>query len=500
MAVATSAAADQGHASLVARTHEDRADQLEDGRLLVAGLVISGAIVVGMFLESTTLMVVATFAAFVAAILSPPLGLIVLAVMGPLKPPPSIPAPGFDTVLVAAILLGCVYRLPATRTRLHVSPALLLLLAFVLYAFVQQLPDMATGYADVRSHDVGYLFFQLLTGLGAVVVAGFVLRGRSPYPFFVALLLSATLAAVLGIATTDGMPVARLANLMPPSDVASRATGPFGNPNSYGQLLAYGSVLAVGWFASGRSLLLRTGLLVTVGIMVYAVSFSLSRGAVATLLAGLVALAFARSRAMGFAAVTAALVLVIVGYPLFVDWRLTTEAGSASSAAAAQLAASDAGRLGAVAAAPALLATSPIFGIGFGQYKYFSGLVTNQGAGLVAHNWYGTVLAEQGLLGIVIWLLMLVTVAMWLRSRPARPRSIGFAMFGAVIVGCLFLEPPTSFQTSVLPTIVLVASLVGDWGGGAGSPSAEGQHAPVGPDPRGGVGRRPGERMHRAGA
>ena len=146
------------------------------------------------------------------------------------------------------------------------------------------------------------------------------------------------------------------------------------------------------------------------------------------------------------------------------------------------------------------MATSPIFGIGFGQYKYFSGLVTNQGAGLVAHNWYGTVLAEQGLLGIVIWLLMLVTVAMWLRSRPARPRSIGFAMFGAVIVGCLFLEPPTSFQTSVLPTIVLVASLVGDWGGGAGSPSAEGQHAPVGPDPRGGVGRRPGERMHRAGA
>lgn len=493
MAVAAATAADHGHAALVSRGLVGRAGLLEDGRLLIAGLAISGGIVAGMFLESGTLMVVAALAAFVTGLFFPGLGLVVLAFMGPLRSPPAIPAPGFNVILVAAILLGCVYRLPISRTRLRVSPPLLLLFAFVLYAFVQQIPDMATGYAGVRSHDVGYLFFQLLTGLGTVVAAGFVLRGRSPYPFIVALLMSATFAAVLGIVTADGVPYAGLANLLAPSDVASRATGPFGNPNSFGQLLAYATALAAGWFASTHSLRLRAGLLVAVGIMGYAVSLSLSRGAVATLFAGLVALAFTRSRAMGFAAVGAALVLVIVGYPMFVEWRLTTEAGSASSAAVAQLAASDEGRLGAVLAGPALFATSPIFGIGFGQYKYMSALVTDQGAGLVAHNWYGTVLAEQGLVGIVLWLLMLVTVGVWLQSRPARPRSIGFAMLGAVIVGCLFLEPPTSFQTSVLPTIVLTGALVGDWAGRTRATGTEGQRTPAGAGHRPGKARRPVE-------
>ncbi len=166
---------------------------------------------------------------------------------------------------------------------------------------------------------------------------------------------------------------------------------------------------------------------------------------------------------MGFAAVTLALVVVVVGYPMFVDWRLTTETGSASLTSAAQLAASDEGRFSAVLAGPALFATSPVFGIGFGQYKYLSGPFIDSSSGLVAHNWYGTVLAEQGLLGIGLWVLMLFAVAVRIRSLPPRPRLIGCATFGALTVGCMFLEPPTSFQTSVLPALVLTAALVADW-------------------------------------
>ena len=500
MAVAAATAADHDHASLVPRGVVGRAGRFEDRRLLTAGLVISGGIVAGMFLESGTLMVVAAVAAFGAAIIFPSLGLVVLAFMGPLKPPPAIPAPGFTEILVVAILLGCVYRLPFSRARLRLSAPLLLLCAFVLYAFVQQLPDMATGYAGIRSHDVGYLFYQLLTGFGTIVAGGFVLRGRSPYPFLAALLISGTFAALLGIVTADSIPIAKLANLMPTADVASRAAGPFGNPNSFGQLLAYASVLAAGWFACTRSPRLRAGFVVVVGIMVYAMSLSLSRGAIAALLAGIVALAFTRSRALGLAAVGGALVLVIVGYPLFVELRLTTETGSASAAAAAELAASDAGRLSAVLAGPALFATSPIFGIGFGQYKYMSALVTDQGAGLVAHNWYGTVLAEMGLLGIALWILMLVAVARWLRLRPPHPRLIGFAMLGAVVVGCLFLEPPTSFQTSIVPTLVLTAALVADWTGhneasgieGHGWPAGRGQRPTAAHRPVAAAGRRMG--------
>jgi O-antigen ligase len=463
VAVATATAASRQRASLAPRAIVARAAAIEDAPLLVAGLGIASGIVAGMFLESGILVQVSTMASFVAGILFPPLGLVVLAFMGPLRSPLAIPAPGFNLILVVAILIGCIYRLPLQRTRLRASSALLMLLAFVLYAFVQQVPELLGGYAGTRAHDVGFLFFQLLIGCGTVLAAGFVLRDRSPYPYFIALLLSAAVAAILGIVTRDGLPSGQLVNLMPPGDLGSRATGPFGNPNNYGQFLAYGATLAAGWFVVSRSIPLRAWLLLIIGILVAAMSLSLSRGAMATLLAGIVALAFSRNRAIGFATVGAALALVIVGYPLLVEMRLTTEAGSASSAAAAILASSDEGRFGAILAGPALFATSPLFGIGFGQYKNMSGLVTDQGAGLVAHNWYGTVLAEMGLLGIVLWLALLVAVARWLQVRPASPRSIGFAMYGAAIVGSMFLEPPTAFQVSVVPAFVLTATLVGDW-------------------------------------
>jgi len=435
----------------------NRAGVHEDVVLLCVGLGISMGIVAGMFLESSFLTLVAVFAAFAVAVLFPSIGLVVLAFMAPLKPPLLVPAPGFNTILVAAILVGCLFRLPISRPQIRIQPALLLLFGYVLYVFAQQLPDMLSGYAGTRSHDVGYLFFQLVTGLGAIVAIALVLKGRSPYPALVALLLSATFAALLGILTSGDLPYAKLANLMPVPDVASRAAGPFGNPNSFGQLLAYAAALAAGWFATTHSRRVRLGLTAAVGVMAYALSLSLSRGAIAALVAGLVMLAFARSRRAGLVATAAAVVVVTVGYPTFVALRLTTEAGSASVTEVAKLAASDEGRLSAVLAGPALFATSPIFGIGFGQYKYFSGL------GLVAHNWYGTVLAEQGLVGIILWVLMLVAVWVWLRTLPARPRLIGRTMFGAVVVGCLFLEPPTSFQTSVLPAMVLTACLVADW-------------------------------------
>jgi len=445
-----------------------------DGRLLIVGLLICGAILAGMIRESQVVMLVGALAALGVSIASPATGLVVLAFMAPLKPPPAVPAPGFNLILISAILLGCVYRLPIDRPRLRVAPSLLLLAAFVLYVFVQQLPDMLSGYAGDRAHDVGYLFYQLLAGFGTIVAAGLVLRNRSPYPVLVALLLSAIFAVILAIVTTDGAG-GSLQSLVAKSDVAARATGPFGNPNSFGQFLAYACILAAAWFVTVRSPRLRTALLLALGFIGYGLSLSLSRGAVATLFAGLVALAFTRSRAFGLAAVGAALALLIVGYPLLVEWRLTNETGSASAAAAAGLAASDEGRFGAVLAAPALLAMSPVFGIGFGQYKFMSALVTDQGAGLVAHNWYGTVLAEQGLLGVALWLLMLASVGIWILSRPPQPRSVGGAMLGALAIGCLFLEPPTSLQTSVIPVIVITAALVADWSAGSTATKTEEQ-------------------------
>ncbi len=433
------------------------------GKVPLAGLAIAGLIVVGMVLDSRLLLLGGTFVALAGGVVYPPLAMIVLATMGPLRMPLVLPAPGFNVALAGAALVGCLYRLPVDRTRIRVSPALVALGAFVIYAFLQQLPQLLSGYDTVEAHDIGYLFYQLGAGFGTVLVAGFVLRGRSPYPVFAALLLSATFAAALAALTTDGAGGA-LRNLIPPSDIGSRTTGPFGNPNNFGQLLAYGIVLATSWFSITRSPVVRWGLIAISVVLAYGLVLSLSRGAAATCFVGLVALAFGHSRRAGLAVAVAGVLLVAVGYPLFVQFRLAIDVGSTSASALAGLAESDAGRLGAVLAGPALFATSPVFGIGFGQYKYMSALVSDSGAGLVAHNWYGTVLAEQGIIGIVLWALLLIAVASWLRTRPVRPRTAGFAMFAAAIVGCMFLEPPTQFQTGIIPAVTLTAALVANWG------------------------------------
>jgi hypothetical protein len=440
-----------------------RADIWAGGKLLALGLGIAFTIVVGMALESRILTTGGVFAALAMAVAFPQAGLIVLAAIGPLKPPAVIPAPGFEVALVGATLVGSLLRLPVDRRPRTVSPALLALVAFVTYAFLSQLPSFLSAYRSQAAHDIGFLFYQLATGFGAIVIAGFVLRGRSPYPVFIALLASGVLAAALAILTADGGG-GLLANLVAKADVGSRANGPFGNPNSFGQCMAYGAILSVTWAWLLRRTAFRWILLGTAAIFTYAVAISLSRGAVAALLAGLVAFAFSRNRTAGVAAIIAALALVGIGYPLFVEYRVSLDFAAHSAAAVAELNSSDAGRLGAVLAGPALFAMSPIFGIGFGQYKYMSGLVTTAGAGLVAHNWYGTVLAELGTVGTVLWGLVLVAVARWMWRRPSVPRTMGGSMFVAVVVGCLFLEPPTAFQTSVIPALVVAAALVADWG------------------------------------
>ena len=236
--VTIAAAATADRDIVVAPRPAGPADGLEDRWLLLAAGAISGGIVAGMYVGSGLLMTVAAVAAVDRRPCRSAAWAAGRGIAGAVEASAGDPGTGINMLLVGAILLGSVYRLPLSRNRLFVSPPpLLLLCAFVLYIFVQPLPDMAAGYAGARSHDTGFLFFHLLTGLGAVVAAGFVLRGRSPYPFFVALLISATFSAITGILTGGGGGSLRsFENILSTSDIGGRATGPFGNPNAYGEV------------------------------------------------------------------------------------------------------------------------------------------------------------------------------------------------------------------------------------------------------------------------
>ncbi len=449
-----------------------------NSRIVVPALVIGGTILAGMALEFAPLTTAAALAAFGAALVAPAVGLALIAFMGPLQPPLVIPPPSFNAILVAAAVLGCVYRLPIDRPRISLTTPLLLLIGFVLYVAVQQTPEMVAGYTG----SVGYLsyslFRELLIGFGTVLVAAYVLPRRSPYPFLAIVLGSATLAAVLAILTVNstvvGPPIAGLLN----HDVVAnnRGIGPFGNPNYFGMFEAIAIVTAVGLMFGTPSVRLRWVLLAVSVVFGIGVALSLSRGAIIALAAGLACLAFSRARARTAVAIAAGLLAAgVVLFPIFVDWRLSMQDSSYSA-----LTQSDAGREGAILAGPQLFTMSPLFGIGWGHYTEMSAQFTGPGNSINAHNWYVSVLAEQGTVGIVLTTMLLVALVAALRKRPRFPRSVGFGVLGAYAVGLLYLEAPTTFQTSVLPILVIVAALASDWSSPprAGRPPAD-EEVPV---------------------
>ena len=177
-------------------------DWASDLRIALPALAIGGAIVAGMGWNIAPLTTLGAVSAIVAAVAAPAVGLATIAFMAPLAPPLVIPAPGFNAALVGAVVLGCVYRLPIDRPRIRLAPAILLLIGFVLYVGVQQMPEMVAGYAGSLGYLVYSDFRELLTGFGTVLAATYVLTRRSPVPFLV---VGLTSASFLYVARSSGL-------------------------------------------------------------------------------------------------------------------------------------------------------------------------------------------------------------------------------------------------------------------------------------------------------
>ncbi len=419
-------------------------------------------IVVGMGLGNGPVTMAAAVAALLAAVISPPTGLLVLAFMAALRSPLVIPAPGFNTLLVGAILLGSIYRLPIDRPRLRPALPLLLLLAFTIFAGLQQLPDLVAGYPGAESRRIGYLFIQLATLTAIAFAAAHVLRGRDPTPFVVAGVLGAAFAGLLAILVYV-LPPGSVINLVDRPDATARVVGPFGDPNYFGlfQATAIAACLAALTITARRRW--RVLFAATSIVLFLAFAIALSRGALVALGAGVVAVAFTRGRWTGAATIATLAIVVLILYPLFLEWRVTADAGRLSAQAYVTLERSDASRIAAALAGPQLFVTAPVFGIGFGQYPLLSGRVI--GYPIESHNWYMNVLAEQGLVGVFLWVPLMGALALRLFRLPNTPRSVGLAVFATYATGSIFLQPPLSVQTSAFAVLVVAAALAADWRG-----------------------------------
>ena len=122
--------------------------------------------------------------------------------MATLLSPSLVPAPGFAAAMVAAVLLGCVYRLPIERPRLRLSAPIVVILAILVSVTVQQVPEMLAGYGTAADHGVGYLYLQVLSGFGAVIASIWLLRDRSPLPVLAMVIAGAVTGALIAIVPT----------------------------------------------------------------------------------------------------------------------------------------------------------------------------------------------------------------------------------------------------------------------------------------------------------
>ena len=108
----------------------------------------------------------------------------------------------------------------------------------------------------------------------------------------------------------------------------------------------------------------------------------------------------------------------------------------------------------------AIFATFPVFGVGFGVFQFVSTSYTGGvGEATLSHDQYLNILAEQGIVGILLiaGMVALLAFALWQSRSPWRRAAI--AMGVTYLVMSAFINSTTSFQSSCMTWLVMAAVL-----------------------------------------
>jgi putative inorganic carbon (hco3(-)) transporter len=212
-----------------------------------------------------------------------------------------------------------------------------------------------------------------------------------------------------------------------------RDAGPLGYAGVNG-LAAFEAMVAsflLGVYAFTKKIYLKVGILLVVATCCYCLLFSFSRGAYLGLIAGMVAVGLFRSRWL-----LAAAVVIVLGWqlvlPVAVQQRIVMTTEDAQEGQ--QFDSSAQQRIELWRDAMDLFKQNPVTGTGFESYSHLGRV----GDFRDTHNYYVKVLAETGVVGLVLfvvllWKLMRAGTTLYFDSPDPFWRSIGLGFMGLLI-------------------------------------------------------------------
>jgi O-antigen ligase len=441
----------------------DRAIVGRPHRLLAAGLAISVLLLVATGLEvAPAVQALAGFSVLVAFV-SPATGLAIAAATLSLREPEVFRPLSFPVVLMGALAAGAVARSVVDRRKLGPSVFLLASTGYLALGAVT-LPPPVNGLSFAASASATTEFFNLAGGLVLLIVGRNVLRDVDARPYLLAVLGSASVAAILaflrfGRATAEGLP---LPGLFGQGEATLRAVGAFANPNYFGLFAVVATLVALG-LAVTSGPILRLVLIAVATMLAGAVLLSFSRGDALALAAGIITLAWLRGRRFGIVVTVVAALIGAIAFPLVVDARLRLTTGGIYARPNIDLEQSDSFRADAFEAGVRIVGESPIFGSGFGQYRFRAERFVGNNPTAYPHNTWIKILAEQGIVGVAMFatLATMLVVAVWRSRHPLRRTAL--AALVAYAVGATFAEPLVILQVSTILWLTLAAVLGGGW-------------------------------------
>lgn len=424
------------------------------GLLIGAGLILSAGLSVTPFVAAFALL------SLVAAVLAPPVGLAVLAATVSLQDIDLFRPFGFVVVLVMALVAGTFVREVVARPRS--GPSILTFLAggYLAMAAITLLPAVSGLDYDSTTGAL-YELLQMASILAAVAVARNVFRTTDARGYLWLGLLSGVVAVslalvLIGTSSDAGLPFQPLFGL---GEETNRATGPFNDPNYFGLYLSVAAMvaLALARASDGWHRWVAIALAVAFGA---AIVLTYSRGALLALAVGIALTVLLISRRATIALAGLLLVGLLVGEPIYLATRLSITTGGIYAQPYTSLAASDAIRSDAFQAGMRLVEDSPIFGNGFGQFRFRAERYVGGNPTAYPHNSWIKILAEQGIVGAIAFAAMIIAgVVTLLRVRHGRVGPVIWPALVTFGVGATFLEPLVSLQTSGLLAISLGAAL-----------------------------------------